>query len=76
MVLAAIILKVIFCWTQCYSSSASKDVKKFLEKQKKDLSASKRQLVQLEIPMEDIERTSTPVPKEERKLRPEHHSDV
>ncbi|XP_054706439.1 uncharacterized protein LOC129216262 isoform X2 [Uloborus diversus] len=76
MVLTTVVLKGIFCFTQC-AKPESKEVKLFLEKKKKELSASKSKLVQLEIPMEDIERTSTPVPAEEKKKHwTECQSDV
>ncbi|GIY99582.1 hypothetical protein CEXT_469901 [Caerostris extrusa] len=64
----------------CANHQASKGVQRFLEKQKKELSTSKSKLVHMEIPMEDIdiERTSTPVPMDEKKkhLRDAFQSDV
>ncbi|KAG8199366.1 hypothetical protein JTE90_011826 [Oedothorax gibbosus] len=69
MVLTTIILKSIFCWMHCANQKSAVGVKNFLEKQRKELSASKSKLMHMEIPMGDIERTSTPVPMEEKRHR-------
>ncbi|CAL1265448.1 unnamed protein product [Larinioides sclopetarius] len=74
MVLTTVVLKGIFCWMDCSSAKASEHVSRFIEKQKKELSASKSKLVHMEIPMEDMERTSTPVPMEDKKKQ--FQSDV
>ncbi|GFQ85586.1 hypothetical protein TNCT_381321 [Trichonephila clavata] len=77
MILTTVVLKGIFCWMHCSSQKASKKVVKFLEVQHKTLSTSKSKLVHMEIPMEDMERTSTPVPMEDKKKqRTDFQSDV
>lgn len=51
-------------------------VEKEKQRKQKELSSSKSKLMHLEIPMEDIERTSTPLPMEEKLHWQEYQSDV
>lgn len=61
-----------------FSKPCSWESSAFLLRKKKEKDPqSGNNVIHMEIPMEDMERTSTPVPSDEKlKATPDYHSDV
>lgn len=77
MILTTVIIKGIFCWMHCYKPSPWEKPAFSLKKKREKDPQSGNNVIHMEIPMEDMERTSTPVPSDEKlKPRPDYHSDV